>query len=115
MRTNLIKYKTGYLAITVLMACSLTSLETSAMASRYAYTIESPSGKSTVIDTQARPVNAEKTAVLVRNSPTKPEPTAATTASKAKNVEEKKTISRCWKRLMNMAREIRHAHSKTTK
>ncbi|SOD88767.1 hypothetical protein [Spirosoma fluviale] len=83
------------------------------MPSRNAFTAASINANAPLIDTQARPAKLEKDAVLVRNVPNKAEPVAPATAPK--KTEEKKTISRCWKRLMNMAREIRHAHTNSKK
>ncbi|WP_052731269.1 hypothetical protein [Spirosoma radiotolerans] len=114
MRINLRRTATGCFAIASLLTSPLISSEISAMPARDAFTITS-STKAPLIDTQARPVNLEKTPVLVKNTPVKPEPAGATSAAKEKKVEDKKTIGRCWKRLMNMAREIRNAHTNTSK
>jgi hypothetical protein len=50
--------------------------------------------------------------VLVRNTTAKADPrtsTTTTTSTASKNTD-KKTIGRCWSRLMNMVREVREAH-----
>ncbi|WP_461071280.1 hypothetical protein [Spirosoma horti] len=115
MRINLRRTATGYFSIASLLICPLISSEVSAMPARDAFTTTSLLTKVPLIDTQTRPVNLDKTAVLVRNAPAKPEPAVTTAVAKDKKVEDKKTIGRCWKRLMNMAREIRHAHTSTNK
>ncbi|WP_460940357.1 hypothetical protein [Spirosoma humi] len=115
MRVNLRKTATGYLAIASLLTCPLILSEISAMPVRDAFTTISPLTTAPLIDTQTRPVNYDKTPVLVRNSSAKPESAVATAVAKEKKAEDKKTIGRCWKRLMNMAREIRHAHTNTSK
>lgn len=114
MRTTLTKTTTGYLVIVSLMACPLVSGAlplTGAPVSLAALTPDP------VLHNQARPVNAEKYPALANNTVKKPEEgiTASAPKAKEKKTAEKKTISRCWKRLMNMAREIRHAHGKTQK
>ncbi len=115
MRTILIKTTTGYLAIAALVACPFVSSETSAMSSRDAFTITSTLAKGPTVRTQVHPLNVDKNPGVARISPVKTEAVATTTAPKEKKIEEKKTISRCWKRLMNMAREIRYAHRKSSK
>ncbi|MCX6214173.1 hypothetical protein [Spirosoma sp.] len=113
MKTYLTTTKSGYLAILLVIACPFVSSQSEAMPSINAFTVVSTKANAPSIDTQTRPVKLEKDAVLVRNAPAKADPVAPAAASK--KTEEKKTISRCWKRLMNMAREIRHAHSGSKK
>ncbi|WP_461149507.1 hypothetical protein [Spirosoma pulveris] len=113
MKTYLTTMKPGCLALLLVVACPFVSLQTTAMPSVDAFTGTSINANAPLIDTQARPIKPEKDAVLVRNASVKAEPAAPATAPK--KTEEKKTISRCWKRLMNMAREIRHAHTNSKK
>ena len=47
---------------------------------------------------------------LARNTAKKPEPAATESTTKVQKVQDKKAIGRCWQRLMNVAREIKHAH-----
>lgn len=58
-----------------------------------------------------------RTPTLARNSPTRPEAASVTAAPgsaaptpKEASKANKSTISRCWKRLMNVVREANHAH-----
>ncbi|GAB3555489.1 hypothetical protein [Spirosoma fluminis] len=51
---------------------------------------------------------------LARNS-TKVEATAKPEAAKPAVEQDKKAIGRCWKRLMNMVREVNHAHRNRSK
>ncbi|MBC3788517.1 hypothetical protein [Spirosoma utsteinense] len=67
---------------------------------------------STDSPTKSETNKRAKSTVLVRNTSNKTGTTASTAAVKTEAPAEKKTISRCWKRLMGMAREIRHAHTK---
>ncbi|WP_080236708.1 hypothetical protein [Spirosoma rigui] len=67
---------------------------------------------STYSPTKSETDKPAKSTVLVRNTSAKTGTTASTAAVKTEAPAEKKTISRCWKRLMNMAREIRHAHTR---
>lgn len=113
MKTTLTKTAAGYLTVLSLITSPFVSLQTDAMPSQNAFTSSSVRTAGPVIDTQARPVKPEKDAVLVRNTTSKTDP--VTPATTAKKTEDKKTISRCWKRLMNMAREVRHAHSSAKK
>ncbi len=115
MRTILFKTTTGYLAIASLIACPLLSSETMAMSSRNAFTTTTTFAKEPTVRTQVHPINVDKNPGVARTSSVKPESVATTTDPKEKKIAEKKTISRCWSRLMNMAREIRHAHTSTSK
>ncbi|WP_157816055.1 hypothetical protein [Spirosoma pollinicola] len=115
MRINLIKTATGSLAIVSLLVCPLVSSKTTAMPSGSAFKTTSLLATEPLIRTQTRPTTLDKTTVLAKNSSAKTETVTTTTAPKEKKIEEKKTISRCWSRLMNMAREIRHAHTSTSK
>jgi hypothetical protein len=99
MRTLLMKKAASYLATASLVACPFVSSVTAAMPSQLAF-----------MTTSSSAIRADKPVgnpVLVRSASDKPD--APTTTSSAK-VQDKKAISRCWKRLMNMAREVTHAH-----
>lgn len=100
MRTLLMKKAAGYLATASLVACPFVSSVTTAMPSQTALT--------TTVSSLLISNKLVGNPVLVRSATEKPE--APTTTSPAK-VQDKKTIGRCWKRLMNMAREVTHAHS----
>ncbi len=106
MRTLLMKKTAGYVATASLIVCPLLSSITVAMPSQ--------SGGIYNTTSTANPVSVKsaKNPVLARNTtaPANPTPTVATV--KVPKKEDKKTISRCWKRLMNMAREVHQAHTK---
>lgn len=114
MRIDLKKTATGYFAIAFLLTCPLFSSETTAMPARNVATIPFIVGSAPVTTAQTRPVSLDKTPVLAKNS-SKAEPAVTAAVVKEQKTDDKKAIGRCWKRLMNMAREIRHAHSNTTK
>ena len=63
--------------------------------------------KATVLQTKTETSGTTKNAVLVRNTTAKTEPAAKT--APARKSQDKQAVSRCWKRLMNMVREISHA------
>ena len=115
MRVDLIKTATGYVAIALLLTCSLVSSEIIAMPAWNASSSTLITAPAPVVHTQVRPASLEKVPVLAKNSPAKAEPAVTTAVVKEKKADDKKTIGRCWKRLMNMAREIRHAHTSTSK
>lgn len=69
-------------------------------------TLESPAPTKSETNKPARSVT------LARNTSVKAKSGAVVTTARPKTDAEKKTIARCWKRLMNMAREIRHAQNK---
>ena len=102
MRTLLIKKAAGYLATASLVACPFVSSVTAAMPSQTALT--------TTVSSLATSDKLMGNPVLVRSATDKPEAPTTSTTSPAK-VQDKKAIGRCWKRLMNMAREVTHAHS----
>ena len=58
---------------------------------------------------QSDPVKLNRPVVLARNVNSK-NVSAATTATPVKSLtaEDKKAVSRCWKRLMSMVREVNH-------
>lgn len=115
MRINLRKAATGYFAIALLLTYPLVSSETDAMPARNASTMSGIVAPAPVTRAQTRPALLDKSPVLARNSSAKAEPAVTTAAVKEQKTDDKKAIGRCWKRLMNMAREIRHAHTNTTK
>ena len=114
MRTNLRKTATGYFTIAFLLTCPLVSSEITAMPARNTATMRFSDATAPIRHAQTRPVSLEKTPVLAKNS-SKAEPAVTTAVVKEQKTDDKKAIGRCWKRLMNMAREIRHAHKNTTK
>ncbi|MVM35110.1 hypothetical protein GO755_34105 [Spirosoma sp. HMF4905] len=99
MRTLLMKKAAGYLATASLVTCPFVSSITVAMPLQTAFTTTSTSSKESF-----KPASNP---VLVRNTTAKPENPATTAPAK---VQDKKTIGRCWKRLMTMVREVSHAH-----
>ncbi|MVM40535.1 hypothetical protein GO730_27505 [Spirosoma sp. HMF3257] len=102
MRTLLMKKVAGYLATASLVACPFVSSVTAAMPSQT--TFIAPATSTSPTKSEAKLTGDP---VLVRNTTAKSEAPATTSPAK---VQDKKTIGRCWKRLMNMAREVTHAH-----
>ncbi|MCK8492411.1 hypothetical protein M0L20_11160 [Spirosoma sp. RP8] len=102
MRTNLTRKVTNCVAILSLVACPFVPSVVKAMPAQ--------GGLRTVTETE----KLAKTPVLARNTTAKTETTPTTTTSKEPQ-HDKKTISRCWKRLMNMVREVNQAHKNTDK
>lgn len=94
------KKAAGYVATASLVACPFVSSITIAMPLQTAFT-------TTLTSPEKSSVKQTNDPVLVRNTTAKSEAPATTSPAK---VQDKQTIGRCWKRLMNMAREIRHAH-----
>lgn len=56
------------------------------------------------------PAKVAKPVVLARSTNSKVGSVASTPPAKPLTAEEKKAVSRCWKRLMSMVREVNHAH-----
>ena len=56
------------------------------------------------------PAKVAKPVVLAKNTNPKAGSVASTPPAKPLTLEEKKAVSRCWKRLMSMVREVNHAH-----
>ncbi|QIP12136.1 hypothetical protein G8759_05555 [Spirosoma aureum] len=114
MRTNLIRKVTGCVSITLVAAspfvttfASSAPLQGGLIASAKTTTETAPSRDKAESEKMA------KAPVLIRKAPAKTETTpttAATTNPKEQKTHDKKTISRCWKRLMTMVREVSHAH-----
>ncbi len=73
--------------------------------------------KDPVLPIKTETNSPTKNSVLVRNTTakTEPGPKTTTTTAPAQKSEDKKTIGRCWQRLMNMVREANHVHRKSTK
>ena len=96
------KKAAGYVATASLIACPFVSSVAAPMPLQSAY--------PTTSTTNSESVKLAKNHVLVRNTTasTTPAPTAGTV--KGPKQQDKKTIGRCWKRLMTMAREMRKAH-----
>lgn len=55
-------------------------------------------------------VKLNKPVVMAKHTGAKAGSSASTSGAKPLTVEEKKAVSRCWKRLMGMVREVNHAH-----
>ena len=102
----------SYLAPSLLITGLFVSSIAMAMPLQNTLPTTSKAAQETSIQTKTTPGSSAKNTVLVRNTATKPEPVATTTVKKA---DDKKTIGRCWKRLMNMVREINHAHTSKSK
>ncbi|UFH54964.1 hypothetical protein [Spirosoma sp. KNUC1025] len=98
----------SYLAPSILTT-SLFVSTTIAMPTQGSLPAASKTDKITAVQIKTEANSSSKTSVLARNTTTKTE-AVATTVAPAKKTQDKKTISRCWKRLMNMAREVSHAH-----
>ena len=111
MRKSLLPTQAGILTVALLIACPLLNSPTDAMSVRQAV-LKNP----TTADHGTRQASQTKTAVLVRNtnheSATKPEKVESASAAKSQRPDDKKTVGRCWKRLMSNLREIRNAHKK---
>lgn len=105
MCTLLMKKAAGYVAIASLVACPFLS--------SVAVTLQTQPVLAGVSKAGADPVKKGETPALARNTASKPETTSTESSPKEQKVQDKKAIGRCWKRLMNMARELRHAHHKS--
>ncbi|QHV95235.1 hypothetical protein [Spirosoma endbachense] len=114
MRTNLIRKVTGCVAITVLVTSPLvTSFAGSAPSQGGLIASAKATTETAPFRDKAESEKMTKAPVLIRKAPTKTETTPTTTATtnpKEQKTHDKKTISRCWKRLMTMVREVSHAH-----
>ena len=106
MRTLLMKKAAGYVATASLLVCSFVSSVTMAISTQSG----THSTALTPTPTSAS-VHLAKNPVLARNTPA-PVDTNPTVATAKVQKQDKKTMSRCWKRLMNMVREVHHAHVK---
>jgi len=106
---------TAFVAIASLAACPFVSTVTCAMPLQG--TPSSASKTPAESDFRDRPESDKLTrnTTLARNTTTKTETIPGTGSVKEQKTDDKKTIGRCWKRLMNMAREINHAHQSKSK
>lgn len=102
MRTEKRKNALGWLLVG---ACVVCTSWWPANAARPEQSVLRNAPKETV---ESRP--SAKPVVLARNTNSKTASTGTTTATKPLTLEEKKAVSRCWKRLMGMVREVNHAH-----
>lgn len=105
MKTPLTQKTVAYTVAALLVACPLTFSKASSQTA----------GSATY---QQVPMKKTEAPILVRNTSAKSSGTTAK-AEKAdavaapendKKVRDKKTVGRCWQRLMNMVREVNHAH-----
>lgn len=105
MKTPLTKKTVAYTVATLLTACPL------------AFSVTASHAALSVTYRQV-PVKKTEAPILVRNVSAKPSETTAKTEkadavaapANDKKVQDKKTVGRCWQRLMNMVREVNHAH-----
>lgn len=102
MRTEKRKIAPGWL---LAGACVLCTSWGPANAAKPEQSIPRTAPKETV---GSRP--STKPVVLARNTNAKTASAGTTTTTKPLTPEEKKAVSRCWKRLMGMVREVNHAH-----
>ncbi|MBD2699065.1 hypothetical protein IC229_00335 [Spirosoma sp. BT702] len=100
MRTLLMKKATGYLATA--------SLVTSSFFVCVAQPVQAASATSVSMHVDGR--KSADSPGLVRSTATKTE-----TVTKDQQKHDKKTISRCWKRIITAIREVNHAHRNTQK
>ncbi len=107
MQKVLLPWQTGILTVALLIACLLLNSRTDAMSIRQVIMKTQPASANSDV----RQSNQNKTTVLVRNTghEAKADRTDAAPAVKPERLEDKKTVGRCWKRLMKNLREIRHA------
>jgi hypothetical protein len=112
MRTNLIRKVTGCVAITVLVTSPLvTSLASSAPSQGGLIASAKATTETAPFRDKAESEKMVKAPVLIRKAPAKTETAPTTTTTpKEQKTHDKKTIDRCWKRLMTMVREVSHAH-----
>lgn len=101
----------GFLAPSLLATGLFVSSATMAMPLQNTVPTASKSSQEVTVPSKT---TSAKNPALARNTTAKPESVVMATSTTPKT-EDKKTISRCWKRLMNMVREINHAHTSKTK
>ena len=101
----------SYLAPSLLISGLFVSSITLAMPLQSAVLTASKPANETILNTKVETGTLKKNAVLARNTTAKSEPAPTSTKTTATKNQDTKTVSRCWKRLMNMVREIRHAQS----
>jgi hypothetical protein len=59
----------------------------------------------------AEPIKQSENRALAHNTAKKTESPSTESPAKEQKAQDKKAIGRCWKRLMNMVREVRHAQT----
>lgn len=106
MRTRLMKKTVGCVATVSLVVCPFVSSVTVAIP------LQSGGAYHTTSTANSVSARSAKNPVLARNTTASVEPAPTTATTKGQKQEDKKTISRCWKRLMTMVREVHHAHAK---
>ena len=99
--------RTGWLAIGVITVLAATS-SVEAVPNRV-FSITQSKPEVDTHGTRLESVNPVKSPALARNTTPKPTEPAKTETTKPQ-AQDKQTMSRCWKRLMNMVRELNHAH-----
>ena len=115
MRTSWTKKVTGYVAIASLVIGPFVSPVSHARPLQGVLTATPKSATESGVKAGAEPGKLTKNPVLARNTAVKPEPNSTAVPAKEQKTHDKKTIGRCWKRLMNMVREVNHAHRKKAK
>ncbi|MFD2572621.1 hypothetical protein ACFSUS_18420 [Spirosoma soli] len=117
MRKNIGMRRQGWLAIGVVLTLSITA-PTWALSREHVR--QDPPKQS--LDGRSKEITkSAKAPVLARNTAPKtlidPVPAAKTETAKPQPqaTHDKKAIGRCWKRLMNMVREVNHAQRSRTK
>ena len=99
------KKTVGFMATVSLVACPLLS----------SAAVVAPAQSSPKMPSPVASTKQGENPILARNTTKKTDAPAPEAPAKIQKVQNKETISRCWKRLMNMAREVRHAHHKKNK
>lgn len=110
MKTLSIHKAIRYVAPPLLSTSLFVSVPVLAMPLQGTVSTTSKPVKETALHTKAEAGSLAKNSVLVRNTTAKSAPVSTTTATTVQKNEDKKTISRCWKRLMTMVREVSHNH-----
>jgi len=114
MKKGLLSASTGVLTFALLLTCPLINTHSDAGSIRQVVLRTASSTTDPV--TYANPVkpapvartNAAESVAVKDKTETTPAP-----AAKPKMQKDKKTMGRCWKRLMSNLREIRYAHKKS--
>lgn len=111
MKKVLLSTSTGVLTFALLLTCPLLNTHSDARSVRQVVLRTASSTTDPV--TYTSPV---KPAVVARTNATESvaakDKTETASVAKPKMQKDKKTMGRCWKRLMNNLREIRYAHKK---
>jgi hypothetical protein len=114
MRNMPINKAMGYLVPSLLTTGLFVSSATMAMPLQNTVPTASRSSQEVTVQSKTASGSLTKSPALARNTTAKPEPVVTATSTTPKT-QDKKTIGRCWKRLMNMVREINHAHTSKSK